>query len=179
MVKVLLQRLRKGGTLRLLANRIGDHADFPGDPGGIMACGQLDHGHARGRNDRKRLRRPRTLFHQDQIGMEREHAFRRELPHIADIGFLPRGRRIAGGGIAPDDAVLLPERIEDFGDRAADGHDPLGQRCRQNRARRGQNGQGHGQSEKPPSARAGGGVVTVQHIKIPDEYYLTIIVRNR
>ena len=40
--------------------------------------------------------------------------------HVADVGQLQRGFRIDAGGIARDQPVLLAERIDDLGDRAAD-----------------------------------------------------------
>jgi hypothetical protein len=70
------------------------------------------------------LFRCRTLQSQYKRRREREHAFGGELPHVADIRFLlQRRRRKEARRIDCDDFLLQAERVQDFGDRAADRYD--------------------------------------------------------
>ena len=70
------------------------------------------------------LFRSRTLQSQYKRRREREHAFGGELPHVADIRFLlQRRRRKEARRIDCDDFLLQAERVQDFGDRAADRYD--------------------------------------------------------
>ncbi len=65
-----------------------------------------------------------VLGREDERRIEPEHAFRRQRAHVADVRLLAqRLRRIEARGVDGDDALLEPERVEDFGDRAADRDD--------------------------------------------------------
>ena len=69
--------------------------------------------------------RPGALHGEHQRGIEPEHAFGRKLAHIADIRLVAQRRgRIEACGVDAGEAVLETQRVENFGDRAADRNDP-------------------------------------------------------
>ena len=68
-----------------------------------------------------------SLHREHQRRVQSQHAFGRKLAHVADIGFVAqRGCRIEAGRIDAGEPVLEAERIENFGDGAADRDDARG-----------------------------------------------------
>ena len=66
-----------------------------------------------------------SLHREHQRRVEPEHAFGRKLAHVADIGLVAqRCGRIEAGGVDAGEPVLEAERVENFGDGAADRNDP-------------------------------------------------------
>ena len=123
-------RFAKAGSPRSDVHAFGDEADFFEN----TLFGK-DLGHADDRNpglvhDRQCFLRTGARDCDDELRIETEDTFRRQLAHVADVGFGPqRVDRIEARGIDADDAIVEAKRIENFGDRAADGHDP----CRRRR----------------------------------------------
>ncbi len=102
------------------AERLADDADLLEDAGVVEGFRHRDEGHARLLQHVDRFLGAAALDHQKAGRIDRQHAFRRERAHIADVGQLQRGFGIEAGRIARDELVLFAKRIDDLGDRAAD-----------------------------------------------------------
>jgi hypothetical protein len=109
------------------AGRLRDQTDFFDDALASEMVGDLHEGDRRGFQHRDRAFRSGALGGEHERRSEPEHAFRRQLPHIADIGLLGgRALRIDARGIDRHHALLETERVENLRHGSAHRHDPPG-----------------------------------------------------
>lgn len=66
---------------------------------------------------------PAAVFGENEIGLLRQDAFRRERPHVTDIWLGKYVGRVAAGAVTRHDAVLCTQRIKDFRHRSAHSND--------------------------------------------------------
>ncbi len=113
---------RPGKRIRLFlhAESLADGVYLVEDALMIEAFPHFDIGNAGPLQHIDRFPGAATLKCQNPARIDGEHAFRRKLAHVADIGQLERFLRIDAGRIAGDQPFLLAERENDLGKRAAD-----------------------------------------------------------
>ena len=155
-------------AFRLRAERLCGRLDLGDDSSPVIGFRDDGNRHAGGVDDLTRFGRTVAFERDDEIGVHRQHAFRRELADIADIGKLFRGVRIDARLVACDQSVLLAERVDDLGDRATDrddaarlvlrrsGGDERGEARRQRERTTGSADNGDGRHLMPPCARRRG-----------------------
>ncbi|MBA7661401.1 hypothetical protein ES703_69418 [subsurface metagenome] len=106
---------------RLRTHGMTDQPDLVEQPLLGKGLGHHDQRHLRGLQHLDRFLWPPSLYCEHQRGIESEHAFGRDLAHIADIRLVAqRGGRIEAGRVDAGKSVFETQRIEDLGDGAAD-----------------------------------------------------------
>ena len=109
------------------SGRLRDQSNFLDDAVAGEPVGDLHEGHRRGLQHCDRVLRTRALGREHQGRTEAEHAFGRQLTHIADARLLrERTRGIKARAVDGDDPRLETKRVKDFGHRAANRYDPAG-----------------------------------------------------